>query len=385
MACGIFKNMKIIVAMDSMKGSLSSIEAGTVICEVLAQLGEKDVQLFSLSDGGEGLLDALTPRKEQRCSCLVQGPLGEPLDVSWGVLPSGVCLIETATVCGLTLIPEEKRNPLNTTTYGLGLFLKEAIGQGYRDFLIGLGGSGTCDGGLGMLQALGLLALTHQGEVLPHCGRALQTLAKLDAAHFFPEKKLCHFRVACDVSNPLLGPNGAVTVFGPQKGLPLDEIPKLERGMAQFAALTTACMGNNFQKTPGAGAAGGLGFAFLSYLDGVLLSGAELVMEATGLDSALAEADLVITGEGKIDRQTIFGKGPGALGKAAAKAGIPVWAFGGKVTLAKEDWPEAGFCLCREITPAQMPLEKAMEPLWAKENLRKAVTEVDLAARNEHQ
>lgn len=363
--------MKIIVAMDSFKGSLTSREAGAVVRDALQAYGLTDVSVFPLSDGGEGMLDTLVAAP--RVSCSVSGPLGSPVTAEYGVLPDGTAVIEAALANGLTLVPLNSRDPEQTTSCGVGELIRHAVTRGHRRFLLGIGGSATNDGGLGMLKALGMKACDTHGTELRGFGRDLYAIASLDASQLMPELKDCTFRIACDVENPLLGKNGCSYIFAPQKGADAETVQRMDAALARFADLTAALTGYDHRNIPGAGAAGGLGFAFLSYLPASLESGADLIMETTGLKDAICSADLVITGEGKLDSQTCMGKGPGKLAALAKAVGKPVWAFSGRVDAEESVLRSAGFDRAISITPRGMAIIEAMQKPQAKENLYQAV------------
>lgn len=365
---------KIIVACDSFKGSLSSKEAGEAIREgILETCRSAQVDVVPVSDGGEGLLDSIMQcRKGEWVTCDVTGPLGAGVKVSFCIVGKTV-VIEIAQCCGLTLLSEDERNPALTTTYGLGEMIRDALDLGFRRFIIGLGGSATNDAGVGMLQALGYRFLDKNKKEVSRGGIHVGEIMEIDETCVDKRLDECEFIVACDVTNPLIGPSGASRIFGPQKGGDTDTIEKLEVAMSSYAETVNGFLGADFSFFPGAGAAGGLGFAFVAFLGGKIRSGAEVVLDAVGFDDKLKDASLVVTGEGKLDNQTLSGKMPYGVLLRARKAGVPVVAFGGTVEeSAVNDLLAAGFSKVMGVTPDSMPLSRAMQPEVAKENIRHA-------------
>lgn len=338
--------MKITVAIDSLKGSLASMEAGNAAKGgILRVYPEAEVFVRPLADGGEGTVDALTEGLGGRIRTIsVSDPLGRPLQADYGILTSPgqgepLAVIEMAAASGLPLLAAAERNPLRTTTYGVGELILDAIRQGCRRFLIGIGGSATNDGGLGMLSA-------------------------------------CSFRIACDVTNPLCGPNGCSAVYGPQKGASREDIVNMDRWMQAYAVLTARQFPHADPTVPGTGAAGGLGFAFLSYMNAVLEPGASIVLEETSLESFIQDSDIVITGEGRLDGQTAMGKAPIAVARLAKKYGKPVFAFSGCVTPDAIQCNDAGIDAFFPILRSICSLEEAMEPASARKNLSDTVEQV---------
>lgn len=372
--------MKIVIAMDSFKGSLSSVEAAEAVRSgILAARPDARIIIKPAADGGEGTVDALTHGTDaRRISAEVSGPLREPVLSSYAYLPeTGTAVIEMAAASGITLT--EKRNPLLATTYGTGQLIAHGIRNGCRDFIIGIGGSATNDGGTGMLRALGFRFLDRNGEDAGDGARALERICSIDLSGCMPELSECRFRVACDVTNPLCGKDGATYVYGPQKGLPDELLDKVDRDMRRYAGLTASVTGQDFSCVPGAGAAGGLGFALLSYLHAELFSGIQLILSASGIEKDLEDADYAVTGEGRIDRQTPFGKVPAGVARLAAKYGIRVIAFAGSVSedpavsaACRAAGIHAVFPVIREITT----LREAMLPERAKSNLTACAEQV---------
>jgi len=373
--------MKVVVAIDSLKGSLTSMEAGYAIKEGIRR-GKPGAQVVvkPLADGGEGTTDALVEGLGgERVDITVTGPLGKPVATYYGYLSeSKTAIIEMAQAAGIMLLTEQEKAPMQTTTYGVGEMIKDAILKGCRNFIIGIGGSATNDGGIGMLKALGFRFSDKDGKDVGEGGQALGRVYSINCDNQLKELANCHFRVACDVNNPLSGPNGATYIFGPQKGVSEKDKEKLDQDMKNYALATVQTMGINHQETPGAGAAGGLGFAFLSYLSGELVSGVSLILEAIGLKEELKDADIVITGEGCLDYQTAMGKAPIGVAQLAKEVNenIKVIAFAGSVTKDAFACNEAGVDAFFPIVRGITTLEEAMEPQRAKENMVATVEQV---------
>lgn len=371
--------MKIIIAIDSLKGSLTSIEAGNTIAEGIRKVyPDAEIHVSPLADGGEGTAEALISGLKGTWQGLtVTGPLGEPISASYGILPDGkTAVLEMAAAAGITLVEPEKRDPMKTTTYGVGEIIRDAIGKGCRHFVIGIGGSATNDGGIGMLQALGFGMLDKEGNQVPFGGEGLSMLHKITADNAMEELKECTFRIACDVTNPLCGPSGASAVYGPQKGADPQMITKLDGYLGRYAFLSKEQNPEADSEKPGTGAAGGLGFAFLTFTNAVLESGIRIVMEETRLEELVRDADLVVTGEGCLDGQTVQGKAPAGVAALAKKYGKPVIAFSGIVKKDASACNQAGidafFPILRRVTS----LEEAMKPENARENLLETTEQV---------
>jgi glycerate kinase len=354
--------MNIVVAPDSFKGSLSALEVGTIIQKAfLTVIPYANIDVVPMADGGEGTLETLLfSTKGKRVQTNVTGPLGKTVLTEYGVLgDEKTVIIEMAQISGLPLVPEEKRNPLYTTTYGIGEVIKEAIEKGYRKFIIGLGGSATNDGGLGMLQALGVSFLDQQGHAVTPFGSSVGKVAKVDYSTINMKVKDCIFQIACDVKNPLCGPEGASAVFGPQKGADNEMINFLDASLMSYAQLIENHLGISIMNRKGAGAAGGLGFAFLS-IGGEMISGAKLISNATGLEEKLKASDLVITGEGQSDFQTLFGKVPGYIGKIAAESDVKAFLISGGLGKGYEELYKY-FVSCDSIVKGPMTLQDCMK------------------------
>lgn len=363
--------MKVVIAIDSFKGSLTSLEAGEAAkAGILRAVPEAKVLVRPLADGGEGTVEALTLGMEGELKQIsVTGPLGTPVMGTYGILKNGTAVIEMAQAAGLPLVPVEKRNPLYTTTYGVGEMIRDAVLKGCRRFIVGIGGSATNDGGVGMLQALGYGFLDEKGEQVRFGAIGLRDLCRITDDQVLPELADCEFRVACDVTNILCGENGCSAVYGPQKGADPEMIRQMDGWLAHYAALAEKQYPKADAVYPGTGAAGGLGFAFLSFLNAGLESGIKIVLEETRLEGYIREADLIITGEGCLDGQTAMGKAPVGVARLAKKYDKPVIALAGKVEPEASACHEAGIDAFFSIQKGAISLEKAMEPKTAAENL----------------
>lgn len=366
--------MKVVIAIDSLKGSLSSLEAGEAIHAGIERVFPKaQVIVRPLADGGEGTVEALTLGLGGKLEkVIVSDPLGRPVEAVYGILPnSKTAIIEMSAAAGITLVKEAERNPLHTTTYGVGEMIRHGVEKGCRSFLVGIGGSATNDGGVGMLQALGFGFLNEQGKQISFGAKGLANLKKITTDQVIPQLQECSFKIACDVTNPLCGKKGASAVYGPQKGATSEMVEKMDHWLSAYAALAEKTFGKGDSQFPGTGAAGGLGFAFLTFTNAVLQSGVQIVLEETRLEKDIKDADLVITGEGRLDSQTIMGKAPIGVAKLAKKYDKKVIAFSGCVTedaaLCNQHGIDAFFPILRSV----VSLEEAME----KENARKNMTD----------
>ena len=371
--------MKVVVAIDSLKGSLSSLEAGEAIKDgVLKAMPGAEVYVRPLADGGEGTVEALALGMGGKLVTVnVTGPLGESIDCVYGILEeSKTAILEMSGAAGITLVPDSKRNPLHTTTYGVGEVIKDAISKGCRHFIVGIGGSATNDGGIGMLQALGYGMLDKDGNQVSFGANGLKELETITDENVIPELKECSFRIACDVTNTLCGEFGCSAVFGPQKGADPTMIIQMDKWLEHYAGLTSEKYEKADAKYPGTGAAGGMGFAFLAYTNAVLESGIKIILEETNLEDYVKDADIVITGEGRLDGQTVFGKAPIGVAKIAKKYDKTVLAFAGAVTkdatLCNEHGIDAFFPILRRI----QSLQEAMDPSVARENMATTVEQV---------
>lgn len=371
--------MRVVVAIDSFKGSLSSLQAGQAVEQaVLRADPQAVVDVRPLADGGEGTVEALcTGLGGHMVTVSVTGPLGEPVDAQYGILPDGVtAVVEMAAAASITLVPAAKRNPLVTTTFGVGEMLCDAIARGCREFLIGIGGSATNDGGVGMLQALGFDFIDADGNPIPRGAVGLETLCHISNQNVLPALRECRFHVACDVTNPLYGQNGCSAVFGPQKGATATTVKRMDTWLAHYAALAAGLYPAADPLYPGAGAAGGLGFAFLTFTNAELMSGVQMVLEHTRLEDYIRQADVVVTGEGKLDGQTVMGKAPIGVAKLAKKYGKRVIAFSGCVTDDAVRCNDEGIDAFFPILRAVCPFEKALETATASHNLTETAYQV---------
>lgn len=292
--------MKIVVAPDSFKGNMRSAQVCAIVKEaILREMPDAEVPTFPMADGGEGTVEAVVAATGGTIESLaVCGPLGNPVTAQYGLLPDGSAIMEMASASGIELVPHDRLNPMEATTYGTGELLRHLLAEGHTSIVMGIGGSATVDGGVGMAQALGYRFLDVQGEVT----RKLGEIHSIDSTNVVEELKTAHIRVACDVTNPLTGPNGAAAVFGPQKGATPKMIPVLDDGLANLQKLL------GVPGAPGDGAAGGLGYGLRAFCNAEIVPGAALIADAVGLPDALVGADLLITGEGRTDGQTASGK-----------------------------------------------------------------------------
>jgi len=324
--------MRIVIAPQSLKGSLTAAEAGQAIASgVRAVFPEAEIDIVPVADGGEGTVQALV---DATGGTIVQqtvtGPLGTPVEAFFGLLGDGsTAAIEMAAAAGLPLVPPDQRDPCITTTYGVGELIRAALEYGCHNFIIGIGGSATNDGGAGMAQALGAALLTGEGKAIARGGAALATLSHISIERLDPRIQACTVQVACDVNNPLCGPTGASAVYGPQKGATPEMVAELDAALAHYATIIEQDLGLAVSNVPGAGAAGGLGAGLMTFLHATLRPGAQIVLEAVHLEERLQTADLVITAEGQLDSQTAYGKSVGAVASMAKRHGLPVLALAG--------------------------------------------------------
>lgn len=345
---------------------------------ILQAKPEAEVVVMPLADGGEGTAETLIEGLGgERVNVQVRGPLGESVTAFYGKIEEKkFAVMEMASAAGITLISKEERNPLLASTYGVGEMISDAMENGCRHFLIGIGGSATNDGGIGMLKALGYQFTDAEGKDVGEGGRALEKVCHVDASRVHPLLKECSFRIACDVKNPLCGESGATFVFGPQKGVTEEMKSVLDAGMRHYAEAVAAFVGKDYSNEPGSGAAGGLGFAFAAVLGATLTPGIELVMEVTGIEKELRDADIVVTGEGRLDSQTAMGKAPVGVAKLAKKYGAKVIAFAGCILPGAEACNEAGIDGYFSILNEVVTLEEAMDVTTASQNLRSTVEQV---------
>ena len=369
---------KIILAIDSYKGCLSSIEAEQAASEGIHKVFPScQTVCLPVADGGEGILSILMEATQGSYIQLeAHDPLMRIRPTSYGILGDGeTVVIEMARISGLPLLREEERNPLLTNTYGTGELILDALWKGYRKFLIGIGGSATNDAGMGMLQALGYRFYTTDHRLLESGGAQLAQIAYIDTSEVSPLLREAQFTVACDVTNPFYGPQGAAYVFAPQKGASTEDVRMLDTGLQHFAGIVHAATGTAVDTLPGAGAAGGLGGSLAAFFHASLRPGIELILDILQLDKLLSDADLVITGEGHSDRQTLMGKVPMGVLKRAQKAEVPTLLLSGGIE-DREALNEAGFLAAFSTTPYPQPLEQAMQPDTARQNIRETTAQI---------
>lgn len=369
--------MKVVVAVDSFKGSMSSVEAGKAVAKGIQEAKPgTQVVIKPLADGGEGTTDALIEGLgAERIEVVVTGPYEQPVSAYYGYLKdTRTAVIEMAAAAGITISKE--KNPMKATTYGVGEMIVDALNKGCREFIIGIGGSATNDGGVGMLRALGFEFLDQDGEDVGNGGQALGKITQIKTDNKNPLLAKAHFQVACDVTNPLCGKNGATYVFGPQKGVTDEQKEILDQAMRHYADITSQTLHCDYSGTEGTGAAGGMGFAFLSFLQAELTPGIDMILNAVGLEKELSDADYVVTGEGRLDFQTAMGKAPVGVAKRAKKYGVKVIAFAGSVTSQAKACNEAGIDAFFPIVRGITTLEEAMKTENAKENMTMTVEQV---------
>lgn len=369
--------MKVVIATDSFKGSLSTIQAGNAISEGIKRVfSDVETSVHPIADGGEGTVEAMsTIAGSKKQSVKVCGPLNQKVDAVY-VIIENTAVIEMSAAAGITLIKKEKLNPLDTTTYGVGEIICDAIKKGCRNFIIGIGGSATNDGGIGMLTALGFEFTDIDGKPIPQGAKGLEKMYNINTGNAMAELKECNFRIACDVTNPLCGEKGCSAIYGPQKGATPKMVEDMDKWMSKYADLTKSINPDADQNTPGAGAAGGMGFAFLSYLNGKLQPGIELITEETNLEEHIKYADVVITGEGRLDGQSVMGKVPVGVAKLAKKYEKPVIAFAGCVTEDAKNLNNYGIDAFFPILKGVCSLDEAMNTQNACANLSDTAEQV---------
>lgn len=361
---------RIVIASDSFKGSLTSVEvAQSATKGILEVYPDCEVTQMNVADGGEGTVDAVVDTLQgEKITISVSNPIGKPVDATYGIA-GDTAIIEMAAASGLPLLAAEERNPWVTSTYGTGEMILDAIARGCSKFLVGIGGSATNDAGTGMLQALGFRFFDNNGNLIENCcGGILGEIASIDDTQVPEAIKNAQFTVACDVDTPFCGPIGAAYVFAPQKGASPEMVQQLDEGMASFAKVIEAKYGIDIVPMAGAGAAGGMGGGFRAFLNATLKKGIDMVLDAIGFDNIISGADLVVTGEGKVDFQTAKGKtAAGVLARAKAQ-GIPVVAIGGCVEMC-DSLSEMGFAGIYPILEEKVPLELAMQRDFASQNV----------------
>lgn len=364
--------MKVVVAIDSFKGSLSSLQAGNAVKDAVLRLNNSaEVIVKPLADGGEGTVDALSEgTNTEVVEITVKGPLLKPVTAKYCILKTtNTAVIEMAAASGITLVSDAEKNPLNTTTYGVGELIKDAVGRDCRKFIIGIGGSATNDGGVGMLTSLGYEFLDKNGNPIALGAKGLRDLHRIKTEKALSVLKECSFNIACDVKNPLCGENGCSAVFGPQKGATPQMVRDMDLWLENYAKIAQSVSQSANKNFPGAGAAGGLGFAFLTFLNSTLKSGIDIVLEEIRLEEVIKSADLVVTGEGRLDSQTVMGKAPIGVAGLAKKYGKKVIAFSGCVTNDAEVCNDHGIDAFFPILRGVTTLEDALNPQNAYKNL----------------
>ena len=355
--------LRIVIAPDSYKGSASAVLVAKAMRRgVLRVFPTADVRCLPIADGGEGTVEVLVSASAgQYRKTIVHGPLGRPVEATWGILGDGrTAVIEMAAASGLTLLAGAQRNPRKTTSFGTGQLIRAALDAGLRDIIIGLGGSATNDGGAGMAQALGARFLTANGDEIADGGAALATLDRIDLTGLDPRLMDTTITVACDVDNPLCGARGASAIFGPQKGADATAVAELDAALAHYAACACRATGRDVAERPGAGAAGGLGAGLLFFTPAELKPGVEIVLEALDFSRLVKDADFVITGEGRTDFQTAFGKAPVGVARAAAKYDVPVFCLSGALGPGADDVLAHGIAAVLSICDVPMTLSEAM-------------------------
>lgn len=354
--------MKIVIATNPFKSSISSVLAGEIISKAFTEaLPRVSTDAVPIADGGDGTLDCIaTAVPAQRIKKKVPGPLGRPMTADYLLIDGGkTAVVEMARASGLALLKDGERNPMVATALGTGLLIRDAVNRGVKKIIVGIGGSATTEGGISAAVAAGYRFLNSKGEELPPVGASLEKIRRIDASGFISEFSGVDITVACDVTNPLYGPEGAAIVYSPQKGATPAMVRQLEKGLIRLADTAARDLGKDLRNVPGAGAAGGMGFGLLAFLGARLVSGIDMMISVTKLDQRLKGASLLITGEGRLDAQSAQGKAPYGLLKLAKKNKIPIIAFCGSVQQEKELY-KAGFTAVFPIVTGPMTLEQAM-------------------------
>jgi len=371
--------MKVVVAIDSFKGSMSSLEAGEAIAKGVKK-AHKDaiVEIRPLADGGEGTVEALSIGMGGKLvNVEVTGPAGKSVNAVYGIVESSkTAIIEMSQAAGITLVSGDEKNPLYTTTFGVGEMIKDAIRKGCRYFIVGIGGSATNDCGIGMLQALGYEFLDKDGKQVGFGASGVRDIVSIKDENVIKELAECNFRVACDVNNPLCGDLGCSAIYGPQKGATKEMVADMDAWLLRYSKLVKEKYPNADSENPGTGAAGGLGYAFQNFTKSKMESGIQIVLDETRLEEYVKDADVVVTGEGRLDRQTAMGKAPIGVANIAKKYNKKVIAFSGSVTedafVCNEHGIDAFFPILRRI----VTLEEAMKSDIAKRNLMDTTEQV---------
>ena len=368
--------MKIVIAPDSFKECLSSTAVADAIERgVLRVFPDAQIVKVPMADGGEGTVDAVAAATGAAVHrCRVTGPLGDRVEAHYAV-QSGIAVIEMAAASGLHLVPLDKRNPLKTTTYGTGELIKAALDECVTKIVVGVGGSATVEGGTGMAQALGLRFTDDAGKPVDGCGGNLARIARIDMSGLDTRVRNCAFEVACDVTNPLCGEHGAAHVYGPQKGATPEMVEQLASGLAHLARIIKSDLGVDVAEMPGAGAAGGIAAGLVAFLGAQLRSGVELLIETVHLEEKLHHADLVITGEGKIDQQTLSGKLPLGVARLASQRGVPTLATTGAFEGDLQAFLDQGFAAIAITSPGPASIESSLQnaPRWIADATQRAL------------
>lgn len=370
--------MKVLIAIDSFKGSLSTFQSGKAVSEGVKRVfSDAETVVCPLADGGEGTVAAITSAKGGFIRKIsVSDPLGTPVEAEYGIL-NDTAIIEMSAAAGITLIEPKNRDPMKTTTFGVGQIILDAITEfSCRNFIIGIGGSATNDGGTGMLTALGFEFLDENGAPIPLGAEGLSKLCRIKTDKALKSLSECTFRIACDVKNPLCGENGCSAVYGPQKGATEITVKLMDGWLMDYALLVKNTLGRDLAEYPGAGAAGGMGYAFKAFLNGELTSGIDLVAEITELEEKIKSADIVVTGEGRLDAQSAMGKAPIGVAKLAKKHSIPVIAFAGAIKNDAGVCNESGIDAFFPILRTPVTLTEAMDIDNAYKNLSDTAEQV---------
>lgn len=379
MILAVGNNMKVVIAIDSFKGSMSSLEAGEAILQGIKK-AKKDavVEIRPLADGGEGTVEALSIGMGGKLVYVnVTGPAGKSVNAAYGIVEStNTAIIEMSQAAGITLVSGDEKNPLHTTTFGVGELIKDAIKKGCRHFIVGIGGSATNDCGIGMLHALGYEFLDKDGKQVGFGATGVRDVVSIRDENVIKELSECYFRVACDVNNPLCGELGCSAIYGPQKGATKEMVADMDSWLLRFSGIVKEKYPNADGEYPGTGAAGGLGYAFHNFTNSKMESGIQIVLDETKLEEHVKDADIVVTGEGRLDKQTAMGKAPIGVASIAKKYNKKVIAFSGSVTedagICNEHGIDAFFPILRRI----VTLEEAMQSDTAKQNLTDTTEQV---------
>lgn len=369
---------KIILAFDSFKGSAGSLEiAGAARKGILKECPHCNIVSFPIADGGEGTTEAIcTGLEVNQVTCIAHDPLMNPIEVTYGITRDGTtAILEMASASGLPLVPDALRNPMNTSTYGTGEIIRDALQKGCRRFILGIGGSATNDAGIGMLSALGIRFLDESGNTLKPIGSNLIRIVTIDDSSLHPALQETTFTIACDVNNPFYGPQGAAFVYAPQKGASPEEVIALDEGLRHYAGILRDQKGVDIAILPGAGAAGGMGGGLLPFLRATLKPGIDAILDILHFEESLLEADLIFTGEGKLDAQTGMGKALGGILQMAQERNVPVIALGGAVE-ATAQLNEMGFTAVLPIQPAPVSLDQAMKKEFTLDNIERTVAQL---------